>query len=472
MCLSAFSRIANRFRMCYYTCIMELKKNSEYIAEIEAYGSEAQGIARIDGRAVFVPGAICGETWRLRILKVTNTAVYAKAMECRKASPERIDPGCPAYGKCGGCDARHMSYEEELRFKLRKVNDALSRIGRQSVCAEEILSCASPERYRNKAVFNIGLSEGKPAFGFYRERSHDLIPLRSCRIQMPLGEAVSACVTEFMSRYGFLPFDEATGKGTVRHVFCRSAIHTGDAVACIITARGFGDRTETLVSELREKCPELTGIVLCINKNRLNSVLSGSYYTLFGSDTMREILCGHEFRIAPQAFFQINPPQAEKLYERAVSYASCYGSDLALELYCGAGTISLSLAEKFQKVIAAEIVPEAIENAGQNAELNHISNVEFFCGDAGETAERILREEIRPDCVVVDPPRKGMEEAAVNAVASIGPKGIVYVSCDPATLARDILRFEHLGYRLQEACAVDMFPRTCHVETVCCLSRM
>ena len=449
----------------------ELKKNEIVEAEITGWSSDGAGVCRVKGRAVFVPRAIPGERWEIRILKVTASAVFARGERLLQASPARIEPDCPHFGKCGGCDTRHLRYGEELRFKLGRVNDALRRIGKQEVQAKEILGSTEQDRTRNKAIFAVANTQRGPAFGFYRERSHELIPVEDCRLQSELSCRCAKAVVDFLKQEKLQAYDESTGKGTVRHVFCRQARKTKDAVLCICSAAGFGSRTNTLVDYLRKECPELTGIVLNINKTKGNTVLSGDFYTLWGDEILHDRLCELELSIAPQAFFQINPPQAERLYEKAAEYAGAGKEDLVFDLYCGAGTISLRMAKDAGKVIGAEIVPEAVENAGENARSNGIENAEFLCGDAGEAAKTLAERGLRPRIVVVDPPRKGMSEEAVKAVASMEPERIVYVSCGPETLARDILRFQELGYSLQEATAVDMFPRTCHVETVCLLTR-
>lgn len=449
----------------------DLKKNEIVEAEITGWSSDGAGVCRVKGRAVFVPRTIPGERWEIRILKVTASAVFARGERLLQASPARIEPDCPHFGKCGGCDMRHLRYEDELRFKLGRVNDALRRIGRQEVQATEILGSEKLDRSRNKAIFAVAETKDGPAFGFYRERSHELIPVADCRLQSELSCRCAKAVVAFLKREKLHAYDEASGKGTVRHVFCRQARQTKDAVLCICSAAGFGNRTQALVEHLRKECPELTGIVLNINKTRGNTVLSGDFYTLWGNEILHDKLCGLAFSIAPQAFFQINPPQAEHLYEKAAAYAGAGKEDLVFDLYCGAGTISLRMATDAGQVIGAEIVPEAVENAGENARRNGIGNAEFLCGDAGEAAKALAERGLRPRIVVVDPPRKGMSEEAVKAVASMEPEKIVYVSCGPETLARDILRFQELGYALREATAVDMFPRTCHVETVCLLCK-
>lgn len=446
-----------------------IQKNQMYTVAIESYSSEAFGVCRVMGRAVFVPRAIPGEEWEIRIVKVTNTAVYARGEKLLRPSPARVAPACPHFGRCGGCDAWHMDYTEELRFKLARVNDALLHIGKQTLQAEEILGSDSMLRYRNKAIFAVSDGGGDPAFGFFRERSHELIGIEDCLIQSELSVRAARAVTAFMRAHEIPAYREADGRGVVRHVFCREAFHGTDAVVCIVAARGFGALTQALVDALRAACPELTGIVLNVNKTRGNTVLAGDFHTLWGKSTMEDSLCDLRFEIAPQAFFQVNPPQAEKLYRRALDYAQADESQLVFDLYCGAGTISLCLAREAGKVIGAEIVPQAVENARENAARNGIENAEFLCADAGEAAQLLAQRGLRPAVVMVDPPRKGMDEAAVDAVASMAPARVVYVSCNPATLARDILRFNAHGYTLSKVTAVDMFPRTCHVETVCCL---
>ena len=447
----------------------EIRKNEIYAVRIDGYSSEAFGVCRIGGRAVFVPKTLAGEEWDIRIVKVTAGAVYARPERLITASPERRDVQCPYFGKCGGCDTWHMSYDEELRFKLGRVNDALTRIGGQTVTAGQIIGADSFMHYRNKGILAVADIGGRPRAGFYRERSHELIAVNDCLIQNELCRRAAEAVTEFMSEHGIPAYDEQSGRGVVRHIFCRRAYHTADAVVCIVAARGFGAHTEALTAALRRACPELTGIVLNENKSSGNTVLCGSFYTLWGRASMSDILCGSRFDISPQAFYQVNPPQAERLYSKALEYAAPGGDSLVLDLYCGAGTISLCLAAAAGRVIGAEIVPQAVENARENAARNGFDNVEFICADAAEAAEQLAGRALRPEVIVVDPPRKGMAEDAVRAVASMQPERIVYVSCDPATLARDVLRFAGLGYGLKAATEVDMFPRTCHVETVCLL---
>lgn len=448
----------------------QLAKNQLHTAEITGYTSDGAGVCHIAGRAVFVKGALAGETWQVRILKVTANAVYGKAEQCLSSTPARTQPPCPVYRTCGGCSLQHMDYDEQLRMKLARVNDALVRIGGVPAPVQDIIGMEYPLCYRNKAIYAVGKKDGRVVKGFYRVSSHDITPVEQCLLQLPLADKAAQAVCGWMNLRGIEPYDEATGRGTVRHLFTRCAMHTSDAVLCIVSARGFGAQTDDLIIYLREHCPELTGIVLNVNKQKGNVVLAGDFYTLWGEAELTDRLCGLTFTLSPQAFYQVNPVQAERLYERAVEYAVNAPMDQVLDLYCGAGTISLCLARKAAHVIGAEIVPEAIENARRNAERNGMENAEFLCADAGAAAAEFARRGIRPDCIVVDPPRKGMYLEAIDAMVSMRPPRIVYVSCDPGTLARDVKLLTQHGYALTQALAVDMFPQTPHVETVALLT--
>ena len=447
-----------------------LKKNEIYDCEIDGFTAEAMGVCHIGGEAVFVRGALPGERWRVRIVKAGRSFAYGRGEKLLSPAPGRREPDCPAYGRCGGCAARHMSYELELDFKLGKVNGALRRIGGFGEICEGIVPAPRMENCRNKAIFAVGGTAESPVYGFFRSGSHEVVPVEACPLQSESANRCARAVTGWMRENGIEPYDCAAGAGLVRHVFTRTS-RSGAAVCCVVSAGGFGARTPSLTAALRSACPELCGVVLCINRSRGNTVLAGDFHTLWGEASLRDTLCGFEYEIAPQAFYQVNPEQAERLYERAVELALPGLGGTVLELYCGAGTISLCLAKRAGRVIGAEIVPEAVENARENARRNGVENVEFICADAAEAAARFSEGGERPDVIVVDPPRKGMSADAVRSCASMQPERIVYVSCDPATLARDAKLFAELGYIPQRALAVDMFPRTSHVETVVLLSK-
>lgn len=448
----------------------ELRKNQTYTAEITGYTSSGAGVARICGRAVFIDSAIYGELWEILIVKVSASAVYGKGIRLIRPSPERREPECPAFGKCGGCDLMHMSYDEELRLKLMRINDAIRHVGGLDFEIGEILGAENIFRYRNKSIYNFAEDGGRAVAGFFRERTHDVIPVWDCLIQTEVSSRCASALCRFIDDSGIPVYDEVSGKGLIRRLFTRSSLKYPNFVAIIVAAGGLGKHTASLVNALRKACPELTGIVLCINKTRGNTVLGGDFYTLWGSEFIVDELCGLKFNISPMSFFQINPKQAEKLYDRAVNYA-CPDGGTVLDLYCGAGTISLCLARKAEKVYGAEIVEQAVENARINARENGIENAEFFLGDAGEAAEMFEKAGVKPDAVVVDPPRKGLSAQVIDSVAAMSPERVVYVSCDPGTLARDMKLFAEKGYVPKSGAAVDMFPRTSHVETVVLLSR-
>ena len=463
----------------------ELKKNQTHIAEICGYSSTGAGVCRIGGRAVFVDKALVGETWEILILKVSSSAVFGKGIKLLKASDQRRQPPCPSFGKCGGCDLMHMSYEEELHFKLSRVNDALQRIGGLDFSVEKIIGSSDKSiyNYRNKAIYAVGSADnGSAVTGFFRERSHSIVPVDSCLIQTELSSDCAAALRSFMDENAVPAYNEADGSGLIRHLFTRCSLKYPQSVACVVSTKRLGDLEAKLVQALRAACPQLTGIVLCVNKSEGNTVLSGSFNTLWGSEYIEDELCGLKFRISPMSFYQINPRQAEGLYQLAVNYAIPVsnegslneylgGSGTVLDLYCGTGTISLCLAKKAKMVIGAEIVEAAVENARRNAEENGIENVRFICADASLAAAQLAAEGIRPDAVVVDPPRKGLASDVVDIICEMQPLTVVYVSCDPATLARDVKHFSENGYLPQKGMAVDMFPRCAHVETVLQLVR-
>jgi len=445
----------------------ELRKNQIYTAQIDGWSSEGAGVCRIGGRAVFTPGTIPGETWEIRIVKVTAAAVFGKGERCIAPSPERIAPDCPVYPKCGGCVLRHMSYAKELEFKLQRVNDAYRHIGGLTLQADEILAAPEISHYRNKAVYSV-TPDLRP--GFFRPRTHDVIPIDGCLLQSEASDRAAVSVCAFCRENGFTAYDEQTGRGLLRHIFTRTA-RSGDLQITVVAAGGFGTKTEALVQRLRADCPETVGIILNVNKTHGNTILAGDFYTLWGSDTLSDTLCGAEFALSPMSFYQVNPVQAERLYAKALEYAAPEGKGTVLDLYCGAGTISLCLARGAEHVVGAEIVPAAVENARENAKRNSLHNVEFLCADAGEAAVELLRRGVRPDAVVVDPPRKGLSPEVIDAVCGMAPERVVYVSCNVATQARDLKLFAEQGYTAVSAVAVDQFSRTAHVETVVLMSR-
>ena len=445
-----------------------LEKNRIYRAHIDGYSSEGLGIARIDGQVVFVHGAIRGETCDVLVMKVLKNAAFGKIAALAEPSPARRQPDCPYYGRCGGCDFRHMSYEEELWAKRARVQDALTRIGGAEVTVEEILGAEQPLHYRNKSIYPIS-----PAgeVGFYRARSHQVVHVEHCLIQKPEADALAQAVRDYIARFQVEPYNEATGRGLLRHLYVRTSCR-GESLACLLVNGSRLPHEQELVDMLRAAAPGVCGVVLGENTRRGNAILGDRYRTLWGRDYLTDTLCGLELRLSVPSFYQVNHDQAQRLYEKALEYAGLTGRELAVDLYCGAGTITQVLARRARHVIGGEIVPEAIRDAEDSARRNGVDNVEFLCGDASRLAAELRQRGLRPDVICVDPPRKGLAPDVVEAAASMEPERIVYVSCDPATLARDVARFAPLGYCPVRACAVDLFPGTAHVETVVLLSKL
>ena len=444
-----------------------LEKNRIYRAHIDGYSSEGLGIARIDGQVVFVHGAVRGEICDVLVMKVLKNAAFGKIAALVEPSPARREPDCPYYGRCGGCDFRHMSYEEELWAKRARVQDALTRIGGAEIAVEEILGAEQPLHYRNKSIYPISPTG---EVGFYRARSHQVVHVEHCLIQKPEADALAQALRDYIARFRVPPYDEATGRGLLRHLYVRTSC-AGESLVCLLVNGRSLPYEEELVAMLRAAAPRLCGVVLGENTRRGNAILGDRYRTLWGRDYLTDTLCGLELRLSVPSFYQVNHDQAQRLYEKALEYAGLTGRELAVDLYCGAGTITQVLARRARHVIGGEIVPEAIRDAEDSARRNGVENVEFLCGDASRLAAELRQRGLRPDVICVDPPRKGLAPDVVEAAASMTPGRIVYVSCDPATLARDVARFAPLGYCPVRACAVDLFPGTAHVETVVLLSR-
>ena len=444
-----------------------LEKGSVYTAVIDGYSSEGLGIARVNGAVVFVPHAVRGEEIDLRITKVMKTSCAGEIVKIHDPSPERMEPECPYAGKCGGCAYRHLTYPEELWAKRQRVQDALTRIGGLDLTVEEILGAKNPEHYRNKSQYPVG-ADG--SIGFFQARTHKVVPIRRCLIQTEAADRTAQAVGEWMRRYKISAYDETTGKGLVRHV-CVRVNRKGESLCCVVVNGNKVPREPELAAYVTAAVPHTVGVLLNSNTRRGNVVLGDKYRTLFGRNYLMDTLCGLEFKLSMPSFYQVNRDQAEVLYGKALEFAGLTGNETVLDLYCGIGTITLCLAKAAKRVIGAEIVPPAIRDAKENALRNHIENAEFFCGDAADIAAKLESDGLRPDVVTVDPPRKGLAPEVIASVAAMGPEKVVYVSCDPATLGRDVKIFREFGYEAKRAAAVDMFPGTAHVETVVLLSK-
>ena len=435
---------------------------------IDGYASDGAGVARLDGMVVFVQGGIRGEACDVRLTHVGRSALWGRVEEVVNPSPARIFPRCLHYTKCGGCQFRHMNYAEELEAKRIRVEDALRRLGGADIHVSAILGAERVGRYRNKAQFPVAKG---PRIGFYRPRSHDVIDVDDCLLQGEAAARLRGAVKEWMAEYSIPAYNERTFTGLVRHVYVRTN-RAGRSLCCLLVNGRGVPREAELVRALRRAEPNLAGVVLGVNEKHNNVILGDSYRTLWGEDFLSDTLCGLTFRLSVPSFYQVNPAQTEVLYGKALEFAGLTGAETVLDLYCGIGTISLVMARKAGMVWGGEVVPQAVDDAIANAQRNHIENARFLCADAGEAARYLEGEGVRPDVVCVDPPRKGLAEDVVDTIADMGPQRVVYVSCDPGTLGRDVKRFAGRDYTLKKAVAVDMFPRTAHVETVCLLSKL
>ncbi|EOS66580.1 23S rRNA (uracil(1939)-C(5))-methyltransferase RlmD [Oscillibacter sp. 1-3] len=444
-----------------------LQKGKLYTGTVEAYSSEGLGIVRLNGAVVFVPQAVRGETMDLRITKVMKSSCAGEIVKIRAPSPERVKPECPYFGRCGGCDFQHLSYPEELRAKRQRVQDALTRLGGADIQVEEILGAREPARYRNKSQYPVG-ADG--SIGFYRSRSHQVVPIDRCLIQPEVSDRTARAVGDWMHRYKISAYDESTGKGLMRHIYVRVNA-AGESLCCVIANGKQLPREPELAALIQAAAPKTVGVVLNTNTRPGNVILGDKYRVIWGRDFLMDTLCGLEFKLSVPSFYQVNRAQAEVLYGKALEFAGLTGRETVLDLYCGTGTITLCLARQAGRAIGAEIVPPAVADARENAVRNGVKNVEFFCGDAASVAARLETEGLRPDVVTVDPPRKGLSPEVISSIAGMGPQRVVYVSCDPGTLGRDVKIFAGFGYRADRACAVDMFPGTRHVEAVVLLSK-
>lgn len=447
-----------------------LEKNKIYEALVEDYTAEGLGVARIEGCAVFVPNAVAGERCLIQVEKLGKTWAAGKITRILEQSPHRVNRDCPVAKLCGGCDFRHMDYAEETRLKAERVRQAMNRLGGESLEAVPIL--AAPERngYRNKAQYPVTTEKGRAIAGFYRSGTHKVVQNPRCILLPEQTDRVKELVLDYMNQFRVTAYDESTGKGLVRHIYVRRGAVSGQILVCLVVNGRKIPRPEELIRRLQQ-VPGFETLVLSVNTRPGNAVLGNEFITLSGKGYIEDTLCGLTFRLSPRSFYQVNHDQAERLYRTAIEAAKIGREDLVLDLYCGVGTITLAMAGAAGKVIGVEVVEQAIVDARENAARNGIENAEFFCGDAGKAALELERQGIRPNVVTVDPPRKGLNADAIEALSRMQPDRIVYVSCDPATLARDVALLKQHGYAVQSVTAADLFPACAHVESVVLLTR-
>ena len=447
-----------------------LEKNGIYEATICDYTAEGQGIAKIEGCAVFVPNAIRGEKCNIRIEKVGKTWASGKITEILEKSPHRVNRECPVAKLCGGCDFWHMDYAEETILKADRVRQALNRIGGESFEEISILSAPTCYGYRNKAQYPVSVKKGRAYAGFFKAGTHQVVENEKCLILPPEMDQVKDLVIDYINQYRVTVYDETTGKGLLRHIYVRRGAVSKEVLVCLAVNGRKLPRVEALIERLK-KVPGFATLVLSVNTKRGNTVLGDEFITLYGPGYIEDTLCGLTFQLSPRSFYQVNHHQAQRLYDAAITQAEITKNDTVLDLYCGVGTITLAMAKAAGRVIGVEVVEQAVQDAKENALRNSITNAEFICGDAGKAALELEEKGIRADVVVVDPPRKGLNSDAIEALCRFAPRRIVYVSCDPATLARDVALLKERGYTVKNAQAADLFPRCAHVESVVCLTR-
>lgn len=455
---------------------MPLQKNQILTLRIERLSSDGSGVAHsADGEAVFVPGTAPGDEARVRIVKDCGRYAFGILDELLTPSPNRVPVDCPVAGPCGGCSLRHLDYAAELRAKQESVLDAFRRIGGLEVPVLDILPSPEVDRYRNKVQFPVGVDKnGVPCIGFYAGRTHRIVPCPDCKLQPGVLNEIGNALCAFFAQQGIRPYDEQSGKGLVRHIFLRRGAHSGQIMVCLVCTRAKLPYAEQLCTALREQFPAISTILLNINAKNTNVILGSENHTLYGPGYIEDTLCGVPVRLGPLSFYQVNTLAAERLYGVAAQYAQLTPDDTLLDLYCGMGTIGLSMADQCRGLIGVEIVPEAIESAKANAARMGeavAAKSRFFCADAGQAATQLAAEGLHPDIVMLDPPRKGCDEATLSAVVRMAPRRVVYVSCNPATAARDAAWLEQNGYHAEKVQPVDLFPRTKHVECVIALSK-
>ena len=448
-----------------------MKKNDLIDLEITNMTLQGDGIGRRDGVPVFVPGTCPGDTVKTLILKAKPNCAFGKCAELLTPAPQRIAPDCEAFPRCGGCAFRHISYAAELEIKQREAGEILRRIGGIKIEPEPILGAESPERYRNKALLPVHMDGDRVRAGYYARHSHRVIHSGDCKLQPALFNRLAQVVCDWAGEAGCSVYDESTGRGLLRHIYLRQSQNGAQVLVCLVVNGQGVPRADWLIARLRAESGAVKGVLLSHNTQETNAALGPEETLLWGRGYITEQLCGLEFELSPRSFFQVNPAQAGRLYRLAGEFAALAGAERVLDLYCGTGTIGLTMARDCAELVGVESVPEAVEDARRNAARNGAANARFLCMDAARAAAQLAGEGWRPDVVLLDPPRKGCEPALLRAVADMAPRRAVYISCDPATLARDLKLLGELGYETARAAMVDMFPRTGHVEMIALLGK-
>ena len=442
-------------------------KNEEYEMNIDNLGSNGEGVGRIDGFTIFVDGALAGERIKVKILKVAKNYAYGKLVHLIQKVSHRTEPRCPHFKHCGGCQLQHLSYEGQLAYKTQLVQDALKRIGGlKGISVHPAIGMVDPWRYRNKVQFPIGFVRNQLALGFYAPRSHDLVDIDQCPIQHSINDTVNSLIRKFINTYNVPVYREETHQGILRHVVTKVGFKSRQLMVILVTNGTQLPHRSELIALLREGIPSITSIIQNIQSQKTNVVLGDENITLWGQDYILDAVGDLKFKISPLSFFQINPIQTEILYNKALEYASLTGTERVVDVYSGIGTISLFLARRAANVYGIEVIPQAILDANENAAINKITNAEFIEGEAESVLPRLASLGLNPEVIVLDPPRKGCDPKLLDAILKMNPGRIVYISCNPATLARDLKALTADSYQVKDVQPVDMFPHTVHVESI------
>ncbi len=448
-----------------------VEKNKEYIVDIIDNGYEGEGIAKIDNYTIFISGAIKGEKVKILIVKVNSSHSFGKIIDIIEKSNSRVESDCNTYKRCGGCNLRHMKYEDTLELKRKNVQNLIDKTLKQKVKVKDTIGMEKPFFYRNKAQYPIGYNtNGDIVIGVYAERSHEIIELTSCAIQMPISEQIAKFIITFMKENKISAYNEKTRKGAIRHIVIKVGLRTNEVMCILVTNERKIPKEDRLIESLKSKFSNIKTIVKNINQRSTNVIMGNENVILYGNGYIQDRLGNFIFNISPLSFYQINPIQTEKLYNLAINKANLTKEDIVLDLYCGIGTIGTFASPYVRQVYGIEIVEQAIEDAKRNAELNKIDNMKFYCGDVEQVLDKVLsKEATRPNVVFVDPPRKGLDKHTINNIIRLKPERFIYISCNPATLVRDLKEFEEL-YEIKEIQTLDMFPYTSHIETVTLLT--
>lgn len=450
-----------------------IQKNDVIDVKFEDLTHDGAGVAKVDGFPIFVANGLPGEEAQIKVIKVKKGYGYGRIMEFYKKSPDRQEPPCPIYKQCGGCQLQHLTYEAQLKFKQKQVKEVLTRIGKLAdVTVHPVLGMDNPWKYRNKSQVPVGEMEGGLVAGFFQQRSHTIINMEECLIQVEENDRIVQGVKRIAEKYGIIAYNEETHTGTLRHIVTRYGRKSKDVMVVLITRTAELPHKEGIIEDIHRTFPQVKSIIQNINSKRTNVIFGDKTKVLWGDEYLYDSIGDIQFAISARSFYQVNPEQTKVLYDKALEYADLSGKETVIDAYCGIGTISLFLAQKAKKVYGVEIVPEAIEDAKRNAKLNGFGNVEFEVGKAEEIIPAWHQKGIKADVIVVDPPRKGCDIELLETIIKMKPKRVVYVSCNPGTLARDLRILEDGGFKTVEVQPVDMFPHTAHVETVVLMSRV